>query len=35
MLYLLADILFFDFSKGDFDTNMNRLIAEMKRLPMD
>jgi TIR domain len=35
MLDLLTDILYFDFSEGDFDTNMDRLIADMKRLPMD
>jgi hypothetical protein len=32
---LLSDILYADFSKGDFDTNMDRLIAEMKLRPMD
>ena len=32
---LLSGMLYFDFSKGDFDTNMDRLIAQMKSRPMD
>ena len=32
---ILSNMLYFDFSKGDFDTNMDRLIAQMKRGAMD
>ena len=33
--FLLSSIQWFDFSKGDFDTNMDRLIAHMKSRAMD
>lgn len=33
--FLLGAIQWFDFSQGDFDRNMARLIAQMKSRPMD
>jgi len=33
--FLLSSMFWFDFSKGDFDTNMDRLVKHMKSCAMD
>jgi hypothetical protein len=33
--HLLGTIQSFDFSQGDFDTNITRLVAHLKSRPMD